>query len=133
MTTRTTRSTLQTRPSPFCAPANIEWTLAQTDRRPTSRCAAALEVTTGGQAYEVAGGQQSTFQGIDEVDYGADSLPDPIILTTGAPSAITEKTAMSARYVSREVIGYDDLDANGTWRVDPAYGPVWVPTGVAAG
>jgi hypothetical protein len=35
------------------------------------------EVTAGGQAYEIAGGPQYTFQGIDELDYGDDSLPDP--------------------------------------------------------
>ena len=39
----------------------------------------------------------------------------------------------SARYVSQDVIGYQDLDANGTWRADPTYGNVWVPTRVAAG
>jgi hypothetical protein len=92
------------------------------------------EVTAGGQAYEVAGGQQYTFQGIDEVDYGADSLPDPDNFDNWCSERDhREDRAMSARYVSREVIGYDDLDANGTWRVDPAYGPGRVPTGVAAG
>ena len=39
----------------------------------------------------------------------------------------------SARYVSQDVVGYQDLDANGTWRVDPSYGNVWVPNRVAAG
>jgi hypothetical protein len=39
----------------------------------------------------------------------------------------------SARYVSQEVVGYQDLDANGTWRVDATYGNVWFPNSVAAG
>ena len=39
----------------------------------------------------------------------------------------------SARYVSSEVVGYEDLDTNGTWRADPNYGNVWTPTRVAAG
>ena len=39
----------------------------------------------------------------------------------------------SARYVSNEVVGYEDLDNNGTWRVDAQYGSVWTPTRVAAG
>jgi len=39
----------------------------------------------------------------------------------------------SARYVSQDVVGYQDLDANGTWRVDAAYGNVWIPTRVAVG
>jgi hypothetical protein len=33
-------------------------------------------------------------------------------------------TSVSARYVSPYVVGYQDLDANGTWRVDPTYGNV---------
>ena len=41
--------------------------------------------------------------------------------------------SVSARYVSADVVGYQDLDANGTWRVDATYGNVWVPSRVAAG
>ena len=33
----------------------------------------------------------------------------------------------SAQYLSRDVVGYEDLDDNGSWRNDPNYGPVWVP------
>jgi hypothetical protein len=39
----------------------------------------------------------------------------------------------SARYVSPDVVGYQDLDANGSWRVDANYGNVWTPNRVAAG
>ena len=41
--------------------------------------------------------------------------------------------SVSARYVSSEVVGYEDLDANGRWRVDATYGSVWTPTRVASG
>jgi hypothetical protein len=41
--------------------------------------------------------------------------------------------AVSARYVSPEIYGVDDLDSYGTWRIVPTYGPVWVPTGVPTG
>src|SRR5438309_602880 len=41
--------------------------------------------------------------------------------------------ARSSRYVSRDVIGYEDLDDNGEWRTTPDYGPVWVPRTVATG
>ena len=41
--------------------------------------------------------------------------------------------SISARYVSSEVVGYEDLDANGSWRVDASYGNVWTPRRVAAG
>ena len=41
--------------------------------------------------------------------------------------------SQSARYVSPDVVGYEDLDDNGSWRSDPGYGYVWVPTRVASG
>ena len=42
-------------------------------------------------------------------------------------------SSVSARYVSQDVVGYQDLDANGTWRVDASYGNVWIPNRVAVG
>ncbi len=42
------------------------------------------------------------------------------------------ESSASARYVSRDLIGYEDLDANGTWRNERGYGNVWVPTRVSA-
>ncbi len=41
--------------------------------------------------------------------------------------------SVSARHVSSEVVGFEDLDNNGTWRVDVTYGSVWTPTRVASG
>jgi hypothetical protein len=41
--------------------------------------------------------------------------------------------AVSARYVSPEIYGVDDLDRFGTWRVVPTYGTVWVPRKVPSG
>jgi hypothetical protein len=39
--------------------------------------------------------------------------------------------AVSARYVSPEVVGYADLDLYGTWRSEASYGHVWFPREVA--
>jgi hypothetical protein len=44
-----------------------------------------------------------------------------------------EDASVSARYVSPDVVGYQDLDGNGTWRVDASYGNVWTPSRVPAG
>jgi hypothetical protein len=35
--------------------------------------------------------------------------------------------SQAGRYVSTDMIGYEDLDANGTWQVVADYGPVWMP------
>jgi hypothetical protein len=42
-------------------------------------------------------------------------------------------TSVSARYVSPNVVGAQDLDAHGSWRVDASYGNVWVPNRAPAG
>src|SRR6185436_3738763 len=39
----------------------------------------------------------------------------------------------SSRYVSRDVIGYEDLDEYGEWESDSLYGPVWYPRRISAG
>lgn len=41
--------------------------------------------------------------------------------------------SVSARYVSTDLIGYQDLDAYGTWGMDASYGNVWFPTQVVLG
>ena len=38
----------------------------------------------------------------------------------------------SATYVSRQMVGYADLDEYGTWSQQPEYGAVWYPTSVPA-
>ncbi|MEI7035768.1 DUF6600 domain-containing protein [Fulvimonas yonginensis] len=40
--------------------------------------------------------------------------------------------SVSRRYVSEDVIGYQDLDRYGQWRSDPDYGTVWYPADVDA-
>ncbi len=43
-----------------------------------------------------------------------------------------EDQSISARYVSREVVGYQQLDIHGDWQSDPTYGDVWFPRNVDA-
>jgi len=43
-----------------------------------------------------------------------------------------EDQSISARYVSRDVVGYQQLDAYGDWQNDPGYGSVWYPRNVDA-
>jgi len=44
-----------------------------------------------------------------------------------------EAQSPSRRYLSPEVVGYQDLDDNGVWRYDPEYGEVWVPVAISVG
>lgn len=73
-----------------------------------------------------------TGTGLREYEYVAAPRLDDFDRWAGARDRAYDNSG-SARYVSPEVIGYQDLDANGTWRVDATYGNVWMPNRVAAG
>ncbi|WP_341314694.1 DUF6600 domain-containing protein [Paraburkholderia sp. IMGN_8] len=82
----------------------------------------------------IAAGQQISFAGTNlqqVADNGAPGL-DGFDQWAASRNA-AEDRSVSARYVSREIPGYQDLDANGTWRSSPQYGEVWVPRATPAG
>ncbi len=92
------------------------------------------EVTAAGVAYNVNPGQQYVFTGTDQLTYDAHPAPGPDDFDSWSMSRDhLEDSSVSARYVSRDVIGFDDLDRNGDWRTDPEYGAVWIPRGVVVG
>ena len=87
-----------------------------------------------GAAYVVDARQPYRFTGTGLRDYqvvAAPRLDEFDRWASGRDSAYDNSG--SARYVSPGVVGYQDLDANGRWRVDATYGNVWVPSRVAAG
>ena len=82
----------------------------------------------------VAAGQQIRFAGTNlqqVADNGAPGLDG--FDQWAASRDAAEDRSVSARYVSRDIPGYQDLDANGTWRSSPQYGEVWVPRATPAG
>ena len=92
------------------------------------------EVYGEGAAYAVTPRQGYRFYGTGLSDYDAIAVRRDDDLDRWARDRDRRAdTSTSARYVSPEVVGYEDLDANGTWRTDPTYGSVWTPTRVAAG
>jgi hypothetical protein len=92
------------------------------------------EVTGGGQTYNVYSGQSGTFSGTDSLDAQVYAVDNPDDFDNWGQSRDRQYDgSRSARYVSPDVVGYEDLDNNGTWRSDPTYGNVWMPTSVQAG
>ncbi len=87
-----------------------------------------------GASYRIDSRQPYRFTGIGLREYDYVDMPryDEFDRWASARDRSYE-TSASARFVSQDVVGYQDLDANGTWRVDPSYGNVWIPTRVAAG
>jgi len=92
------------------------------------------EVYGEGAAYVVDARQPYRFTGtgLREYEYFDAPRPDEFDAWSSDRDRRYDNSA-SARYVSPDVVGYQDLDANGTWRADAAYGNVWIPNRVAAG
>ena len=93
------------------------------------------EVTAGGKSYNVHAGELAEFNGTDaDVQYRSDRAPGPDDFDRwSADRDRREEDSVSARYVSRDMVGYSDLDDHGTWRDEPEYGHVWYPNNVSVG
>jgi hypothetical protein len=90
------------------------------------------EVAAAGQTYPVNAGERADISGTDaNAKYIPGTASEPDQLDRWAQERnIKEDQSPSARYVSRDTVGYSDLDENGTWKQDPEVGNVWVPNNV---
>ena len=86
------------------------------------------EVTGGGSAYPIHAGQSASFDGTDQLSADVEGYPgdDDFDRWCGDRDSRWEHST-SARYVSDDVVGYEDLDEYGGWRSVPDYGTVWFP------
>jgi hypothetical protein len=91
------------------------------------------ESTGNGQTYTVHEGQRATFSGTNQLNADVEQVGDPDAFdqwSDGRDRRFDESP--SSRYVSRDVVGAQDLDAYGDWQPAGEYGNVWYPR-VAAG
>jgi FecR protein len=92
------------------------------------------EATGGGSNFHMDSGESARVSGTDSLtfDVGRAGRPDGFDGWCSSRDD-REEHARSARYVSRDVIGYEDLDDYGEWRSVPEYGTVWFPARVSPG
>jgi len=90
------------------------------------------EIAAGGQTYPVHAGERADITGSDNnIKFSTAAAPAPDDLDRWAQDRdLKEDNSPSAKYVSRDTVGYSDLDENGTWSEQPDYGPVWTPNAV---
>jgi hypothetical protein len=92
------------------------------------------ELTGPNQAFTVRAGEQSQVTGADQPSYQTVGAPPPDAMDIWSEGRDQhDDQSPSARYVSRQLVGYQDLDQYGAWRNTPDYGAVWVPNGTPAG
>jgi hypothetical protein len=84
----------------------------------------------GGNAYRLGNGQAYSFGGSDLRDarYARAGVDDFDRWSAARDRRLEQSRA--ARYVSPSLVGYEDLDEQGTWRSMPSYGNVWMPANV---
>lgn len=86
----------------------------------------------GSASVNLAGGQQANFTGTQLVPAGPGATRQDDFDLWAANRDRLENQSVSARYVPRETVGYQQLDSYGNWSQDPAYGAVWIPRAVPA-
>jgi hypothetical protein len=93
------------------------------------------QATGNGQTYTLHAGQRVTFSGgTDSLNADVEDLGGPDQFDNWANGRDhRDDNSPSAQYVSRDVVGYEDLDDHGSWRDDQDYGHVWYPNNVAVG
>jgi len=92
------------------------------------------QVTANSGTFAVERGQQAVVAGQNGEQQNLYPAPgyddfDNWVLTRDH----REDYVRSARYVSPDAVGYEDLDNYGQWRTLPGYGECWTPTNVPAG
>ena len=91
------------------------------------------EAAGDGAIYAIDARQPYRFTGTGLQDYQTFTAPRADEFDRWATNRDRQyDNSVSAQYVSRDVVGYQDLDENGTWSVDATYGNVWYPRRVAA-
>ena len=86
------------------------------------------EVTGGGSASTVHANEQGSFTGTDTLTVDVQPMSDEDDFDQWCDERdLRAEHAPSRRYVSDDVIGYEDLDDYGGWRPEPEYGTVWFP------
>jgi hypothetical protein len=92
------------------------------------------EATGYGQTYRLQAGQRGTFSGTDSLYADVEPIERGDDFDTWSDGRDHRyDSSRSAQYLSRDTVGYDDLDDYGDWRDDPNYGHVWYPTRVETG
>src|SRR5688572_8559724 len=100
----------------------------ETDRTIVRTRNGEAEVTGANKSFRVRTDEEGSFTGLDGLTANIGRLPARTAFETWANDRDRRgDTSESARYVSREVVGYEDLDDEGDWIDEPEYGHVWRP------
>jgi len=86
------------------------------------------ESTGNGQSYTLHAGQRTTFSGTTSLNAEVEQVGNPDDFDNWSDARYRRyDESPSARYCSRDMVGFYDLDDNGDWHPYSQYGNVWFP------
>ena len=92
------------------------------------------DVIVGNDTHAVRAGFSATLTGSSDSPFAiGPSFPRDAWEVWADSRNQREDAVVATRYVSRDMVGYEDLDEYGDWRTDVRYGPMWYPRSVPAG
>jgi hypothetical protein len=99
----------------------------------TARRGGGDAIGEGGKRIRVEEGQSVRFNDSQLNDYQVNQIGAPDAFDNFSTERVQRYSqAAPNQYVSQDVVGYQDLNENGTWDDAPEYGHVWYPNNVAA-
>jgi hypothetical protein len=113
-----------------------DWRIDVDPQRGTTRIAvhsgAGIVYGAGGGVQQVVAGQAVAFAGRDLAQANVPPFAADGFERWAADRNRAQDQSIAARYVPRDVVGYQELDRYGTWAQDPSWGVVWYPQVTAA-
>ncbi|WP_066919385.1 DUF6600 domain-containing protein [Steroidobacter denitrificans] len=114
-------------------PGEYHLVIAADDRTIVKTRSGEAQVDDGRRSYTLGSGQMGAFSGPDGPPGSLATLAPRDAFETWANERDQRgEQSRSARHVSSEVIGYEDLDEHGEWLDEPGYGAVWRPLHIAS-
>lgn len=93
-----------------------------------------LQLTGGGANQTIQSGQAVQLTGTGPIQVNSIEFPGADAFDQWCQGRDRRiQSFRSRQYVNPDIPGVEDLDAYGQWQTAPDYGPVWYPSGVAAG
>ncbi|RZK50341.1 MAG: FecR protein, partial [Hymenobacter sp.] len=92
-----------------------------------------VQLSCGPRQLEAQAGQTATLSGSPCTASLAEAAPADSFDAWCSERDRRDAQPKSLNYVSRGMVGYEDLDDYGAWQTDTQYGAMWMPSGMPSG
>lgn len=101
----------------------------ETDRTVVKARSGEAEIAGKRESYVVRANEEAVLTGLENLRAAISPIAPRTAFEAWANDRDRERNeSASSRYVSEDIVGYEDLDDHGDWVHEPQYGYVWRPT-----